>query len=58
MEKFNLNEISLENEQEKLSFCELWPNVKRGLELLKTIIRNPVVKATIDIVIRLGDSIC
>jgi len=39
-------------------FCELWPSVKEGLELLKTIIKKPVLRFAINALIRFGDNQC
>jgi len=38
-------------------FCEVWPGAKTALELLQGIIKNPVAKAAIGIVIAAGDAV-
>jgi hypothetical protein len=38
-------------------FCEIWPKVKEGLELLQKIIKNPIAKAAVGIVIGAGDAV-
>lgn len=38
-------------------FCELWPQAKQGLVLLQSIIKNPIAKAAIGIVIGAGDAV-
>jgi hypothetical protein len=52
------NKISFEGKTEdKKKFCQIWPDVKAGLLLLQTIIRNPIAKAAVGIVIIAGDSV-
>lgn len=58
MHTYDLKDISLETSAEKTSFCEVWPTAKSALQLLQAIIKNPVVKSVIGIVITTGDSIC
>lgn len=54
----DVNKISFEGKPEdKKKFCQIWPDVKAGLFLLQNIIRNPIAKAAIGIVITAGDSI-
>jgi hypothetical protein len=38
-------------------FCELWPKAKEGLELLQSIVKNPIAKAAIAVVIAAGDAV-
>ncbi|MCC6289719.1 MAG: hypothetical protein IT249_17725 [Chitinophagaceae bacterium] len=38
-------------------FCDIWPNAKTALEILQQIIKNPIAKAAIGIVISTGDAI-
>ena len=38
-------------------FCQLWPSVKEGLQLLVGLIKNPVVKYTISGIIAAGDAV-
>ena len=50
--------ISLvETESDKSKFCDAWPMVKDGLELLKKIIKNPIAVGAIDLIIKAGDAI-
>jgi hypothetical protein len=42
---------------DKTKFCAAWPNVKAGLTLLQNIIKNPIAKGAIGIVIAAGDAI-
>lgn len=55
----NVNNISLApavtDEHNKL--CTIWPTVKEGLEILASVIKNPVVKVVIGTVIAAGDAI-
>ncbi|MBC7935814.1 MAG: hypothetical protein H7Y86_10735 [Rhizobacter sp.] len=41
----------------KNKFCDLWPNAKTGLELLQGIIKNPIVKVSIGVIIAAGDAV-
>lgn len=38
-------------------FCELWPSAKQGLVLLRDFIKNPIVKATVTVIISAGDAV-
>lgn len=40
---------------EGVSFCTLWPNAKQALEMLETMVKNPVVKFSIRSIIAAGD---
>ena len=55
----NAGNISLEQAdagvQSKL--CSIWPTVKEGLEILSTVVKNPIVKVVISTVITAGDAI-
>ena len=60
----NLENVSLNLEAEhhngekaKDIFCEHWANSKKGLELVYTMVKNPVVKLIVTIVIAVGDGI-
>jgi len=58
MEKINAKEISLHGtSSDHVNFCKLWPAAKTGLEALVTIIKNPIVKGAINLIINAGDSI-
>jgi hypothetical protein len=51
-------DISLENvDTAKTEFCSIWPKAKEGLILLQGIIKNPIAKASIGIVIAAGDAV-
>jgi hypothetical protein len=41
----------------KGEFCKLWPPAKTGLELLLNIVKNPALKAIINIIIAAGDAV-
>ena len=41
----------------KNEFCKLWPPAKQALELLQSMVKNPIAKAAIGIVIAAGDAI-
>lgn len=54
----NNKDISLVNvDTAKTEFCSIWPNAKKGLEVLQGIIKNPIAKAAIGIVIAAGDAV-
>jgi hypothetical protein len=38
-------------------FCTIWPPTKKGLEILRDVIKNPVVKGIIGVVIAAGDAV-
>lgn len=38
-------------------FCEIWPKAKEGLQLLQSIVKNPIAKAAIAVVIAAGDAV-
>lgn len=37
--------------------CDIWPTVKEGLEILKSILKNPVLQVVIGSIIAAGDAI-
>lgn len=37
-------------------FCNNWDNARIGLEAIRTIVKNPIVKVIVGMVITLGDS--
>jgi len=41
----------------KTTFCEVWPGAKKALELLQGLVKNPIAKAAIGIVIAAGDAV-
>ncbi len=55
----NSKDISLEKAgvASQGKFCEVWPQAKTGLTLLQGIIKNPIAKAAIGIVIGAGDAV-
>ena len=38
-------------------FCDNWENSKKGLELVSAMVKNPIVKLIVNIVISVGDGI-
>lgn len=42
---------------QKGKFCKVWPEAKQALTLLQAIIKNPIAKAAIGIVIGAGDAV-
>jgi hypothetical protein len=56
--KENAADISLvSSTSTNKKFCEIWPSVKSGLQILQGIVKNPIAKATIGIVIATGDAV-
>lgn len=54
----NVENISLSQRAiDENKLCDIWPTVKMGLEILKDLIKNPVVKYTIAGIIAAGDAI-
>ena len=54
----NNKDISLENvDTAKTEFCSIWPTAKKGLEVLEGLLKNPIAKAAIGIVIAAGDAV-
>ena len=54
----NKQDISLTTTQDaKGVFCKLWPDVEKGLKLLQGLIKNPIAKAAVGIVIAAGDAV-
>lgn len=37
--------------------CDIWPTVKEGLEILKSLLKNPVLQVVISSIIAAGDAI-
>lgn len=54
----DIKNVSLEKSVESVNFCAAWPAAKTGLELLKNIVKNPVVKGLIGMIINVGDGLC
>lgn len=60
----NLENVSLDleaqesnGEKAKDVFCDHWGQSKRGLTLVLVIVKNPIVKLIVNIVIAIGDGI-
>jgi len=52
----NSNNITLTT-QSSNQFCSIWPSVKQGLQLLESLIKNPIAKGAIGLVIAAGDAV-
>lgn len=39
------------------TFCDLWPSARQGLDMLKSMIKNPIAKGSISVVIAAGDAV-
>jgi len=54
----NAENISLDqNSTHQPRFCQLWPMGKQALEALREVVKNPIAKAAIGIVITAGDAV-
>lgn len=54
----NNRDITLVNvDKGKTEFCKIWPQAQEGLNVLEGIIKNPIAKAAIGIVIAAGDAV-
>lgn len=59
----NLDNVSLnmdaEHNGEKVKeiFCTYWEGTRRGLELLQAMVKNPIAKGIIAIVLAVGDGV-
>lgn len=55
----NASDISLRSAPatSKKKFCDIWPDAKATLQLLQDIIKNPIAKGAIGIVIAAGDAV-
>lgn len=60
----NLEDVTLDldstndnGEKAKDIFCDYWPTTKAGLETTILIVKNPIVKGIIRIIIAVGDGI-
>lgn len=53
----NRADISLNQVENQNQFCTIWPSAKQGLELLQQLIRNPIAKGAISVVIAAGDAV-
>lgn len=56
--KANVKDVSLSASPESVNFCNYWPAAKTGLQLMEQIIKNPVVKGVIKMLVELGDRLC
>ena len=58
--EFDLQDISLEGnlDDAKVKICQYWPQARTTLELLAEVIKNPVAKTVIRVVIGIGNAIC
>ncbi len=56
--KSDIKNVSLEKAPESVNFCSAWSAAKVGLELLVGIVKNPLVKVSIEMIIKLGDGLC
>ncbi len=56
--ELDIKDVSLEKSAASVNFCSAWPAAKVGLELLMGIVKNPIVKASIAMIIKLGDGLC
>ena len=57
--KASANDISLASAPAttKNKFCDVWPGAKQALTLLQSIVKNPIAKGAIGIVIAAGDAV-
>ena len=54
----SVEDISLSSSaHDSKNFCELWPGGKQALQALQGIIKNPIAKGAIGIVIAAGDAV-
>ena len=53
----NSANISLENTDNNQKFCQAWPEVQEGLQLLQSLVKNPFVKVSIGAVIAAGQAV-
>jgi hypothetical protein len=58
LKESDIKNVSLEKSAESVDFCTAWPAAKSGLGLLKSIVKNPVVKGMIMMIINVGDGLC
>jgi hypothetical protein len=56
--KANIKDVSLSADPSSVNFCQAWPAAKAGLEILEKIVKNPFLKGTIEMLIKLGDGLC
>jgi hypothetical protein len=53
----NADDISLSSAAGGHNFCDLWPGGRQALQALQEIIKNPVAKGAVGIVIAAGDAV-
>jgi hypothetical protein len=54
VDNISLDETALAGQSE---LCKIWPTVNEGLQVLEGIIKNPIVKVSIEAIIAAGDAI-
>lgn len=52
-DNITLEAAAIEKNQSKL--CEIWPIAKQALEILKSLVKDPLSKIIIDGIIKVGD---
>jgi len=58
MPQMDAKNITLQgSDEKKKKFCDAWPMVKSGLEMLSELVKNPIAKGPIKLVITAGDTI-
>jgi hypothetical protein len=57
MKNISLEEKEINKPKVKETFCEYWPTTKEGLLLFQRVVKNPIVKFIVGIVITVGDNI-
>lgn len=50
-------EATYEGKPVKETFCDHWKEARIGLELIGTVVKNPIAKLIVNIVINIGDGI-
>ncbi|MEO8447900.1 MAG: hypothetical protein ABI528_10415 [bacterium] len=57
--KIDASKITLEGSKaEKMDFCAVWPATRQGLDYLRSIVSNPIVKLIVGVIISAGNAIC
>lgn len=54
----DIKNVSLEKSPESVNFCAVWPSAKAGLQVLAGIIKDPIAKRILEMIITLGDGLC
>ncbi len=56
---FNFNDVSVDEKAlDRSKFCQIWPKVREGLEILQKVVKNPVLKLAVQALIEVGDRFC